>query len=292
MGWRFWGGGGFVSGFASALVVLFGVNWLVLAPTKIMTESLTVFSLLCWAVMCIHWEGNPSRKRTFAFGLISAAMILVKGTTIFIPLILIWVMFYRWGSKALQLALVFGVGLILPLCIWSAYASIKSGETVFITTKSDNILLDSNNEDVIKTGRWMPRWRKKPNASPDRYMYLRMSDSSLPTSVKVLLFWSENIDKLPITLLKKFESGFRPYLLVWGLCLLYYASATVGFLNLKNPPIFPFIYLTNITVLTLLTSGIPRLVGPFIVYLMLPATYLIFTVVFRAYSGLKSGLQY
>ena len=68
---------------------------------SILTESLILFSVLVWMFALIFWEKKPTNFRILILGIISGLLLLVKGSTIFMPFTFILFLFgyYRLSEK-------------------------------------------------------------------------------------------------------------------------------------------------------------------------------------------------
>ena len=90
-----------------------------------MVEPLIVFGNFAWVIFLIIWEKKPTATKTFAMGIVSAILVLIKGVTILIPVffslyIILTSDRLREGLKSNMIFILAFVLFILP---WSIYAT-------------------------------------------------------------------------------------------------------------------------------------------------------------------------
>ncbi|MGB2600296.1 MAG: glycosyltransferase family 39 protein [Candidatus Omnitrophota bacterium] len=280
IGLYYWSRTGFISGVAGAILF---VKYFCPDPNLIMAEPLLLFTMVLWTVSFIYWERSRNKRRTFLMGVMSALVVLTKGTTIFLPFLFLLYLIYkrRKGQKkvaAVVTAFILGISLlVLP---WSIYASMKSGKFIILSTQGGNIILDGNNEDSIETGTWEPRWRKE-GAGNMKYSHNRLEGSGYPAIAKVLIFMRQNTSKLPKLFKNKIVAGFRGesvYVSVLGMLLYYFISI----FRREKVPVFPMLFFLNLLLLILIMFGYYRHVTVFMYFILVPASYLPFYLVKQA----------
>jgi hypothetical protein len=168
---------------------------------------------------------------------------------------------------------------------WSIYATRKNGSFVILSTQAETLLLDSNNEDTLKTVHdGAPGWRKWGRDDP-KYLYNRLKNTNYSYIEKTLIYLSQNKKDIPMLLKYKLKKGFlnkwRVPLLI-AMMFLYYLTS-IFTINSKfsigeKIPIFPIEYFLNIFFITIIFFGLERYTLPFIVFSILPATHILFKV--------------
>ena len=279
----YWPGLGIIAGILSSFLTV----WRLLPnPSYIMAESLITFSLFILTIFLILWETKPSTIRTFLLGTVCGITILIKGSNIFIaPFLLLYILlkFYR-SAKKNKLLFVFTLGLILFIAPWNIYASKRQHTFLLLATQPTMLLLDSNNEDSLKTGDWEPAWYKKNKDSP-KYIYNRLKKNGYSQFRQFFIFMWQNKKEVPAMLKNKLLRGFlntEVFPIVTGM-FLYYLAAIIavkpkGTIE-KKVPVFPLIYFLNILLITLIFYGSYRFILPFLPFFILPAAYLFLKIV-------------
>lgn len=223
IGWHYWQKSGFLAGLMGGLSYLkeyariIPRDYAISYPGDIMVEPLIAFSLFCFVLMFIYWQKNKSPQRAFILGLISAISLLVKGTNIFIPLLILIYLGYekiknrlpRWNFFAYLL------GVILIMLPWSAYASAAAQKPIILSTQSADVLLDNNNEFATDGG-WHPEgysarkdndYSVKKNFETGAF-YSRPEIKTLSLPAKLLAFFLAYPKMIPGMLLAKIKLGF------------------------------------------------------------------------------------
>jgi len=247
---------------------------------KIMTETLVVFCLAGLAVLLAFWESGRSLRMLFFLGAMSGLSVLVKGLNIFLPFILLlYVLSKTEKTSRVKAGAVFIFGLILPVAPGSVYASSISSRPVILASEYSTLVLDSNNEDTIRTGGWAPGWRKQ-DAFSRRLLYSRPESSGLSPSAKLSRFLDLNRKDIPLLLGNKLVRAFkqRPSSIsvVLGM-LLYYLFVFLSRKDGNNEqPIayFPLFCFINLLLITLIFYGDYRFLMPYMPFFLLPALYL------------------
>lgn len=283
IGMYYWSRLGIYSGlFSSFIFIRYSPD-----PSEIMSEPLFILCLFILAIIIMLWENKPSNLRTFLLGIMSAVSLLVKGIATFLPLLLL--MHINFASNKpgvkLKLSLIFMLGFFFCILPWSTYATKKSGRFIFLATQVESLLLDSNNEDTLKTTHdAAPGWRKW-NRDDSKYLYNRLKNTNYSYIKKTFIYLSQNKKDIPLLLKHKLKRGFfvkwRIPLVITGMFLYYLTS--IFTINSKfsigeKIPIFPILYFLNIFLMTLIFFGLDRYTLPFIIFSILPATYILFKI--------------
>jgi 4-amino-4-deoxy-L-arabinose transferase-like glycosyltransferase len=151
LGWR-----GFAAGIIGGAILVHSYAGVALT---ILTEVLICISiflvLAAWAQFQRRngWAGGVVLGASLALGL------LVKGATIFLPgLFLGYALLRAFGSHTYRISGVLAAILVcvLPVALWSAYATARAGRLVLLCTQGPDILLDGNNEYSLVHGHWNP----------------------------------------------------------------------------------------------------------------------------------------
>lgn len=289
IGGYYWSKPGIIAGIFSSLISL---KYFLPAPSKIMAEPLSTFTLFVLVIFLMLWETKRSVARTFLLAITCSICVFVRGITFFLPVFLfIYIIFIlRKSTEKFKLPIVFVLGVLLCVLPWSLYATKNHGSLVLISTQPEISLLDSNNEDSLKTGRWEPTWRKKKQNDP-KYLYNRLKNSGYPRLKKLSIFIRQNKNAVPGLLKNKIWAGFftdgegrfrTKYLPSIAGMLLYYLIVIFAVKRksniIKKIPIFPLIYFLNILFITLIFYGYPCYTVTFIPFFVLPAIYLLFVI--------------
>lgn len=205
LGAQFWGEEGALIGAVAGVlyVAVYGYQ-----AGTILTEPMNAFSLTVSACVYCLWRRNPGFASAAALGLAWAFCLLVKGSNIFIPFAVVTLMCFSPSveaspaSRARQGGAAFAL-MLLAIAPYSAFATLRSGRPVFLSTQGASVLLDNNNEYSAAKEAWAPEWRKDPKAF---FNAPEMAERS-PTA-KVFAFYRRNPSLLPAAMLYKFEAGF------------------------------------------------------------------------------------
>jgi hypothetical protein len=199
-------------------------------PSEILAEPLLIFCLFVLAILIMFWENRPTILRTFLLAVMTAVSLLVKPIVTFLPLFfLIHIIFFadKPGIK-FKLSIVFVLVLFFCIVPWSIYATRKNGSFVILSTQAETLLLDSNNEDTLKTVHdGAPGWRKWGRDDP-KYLYNRLKNTNYSYIEKTLIYLSQNKKDIPMLLKYKLKKGFlnkwRVPLLI-AMMFLYYLTS-------------------------------------------------------------------
>jgi hypothetical protein len=206
VGRELWGDAGTVSGmFAGPLYcAVYGYQ-----AGLILTEPLLVPCLIAVAASYLAWRRRPSAGRAMLVGAALAAALAVKGSVVFLPLGFAFLMVAAGAQSATASARSRHAATALAtafLCIapYSAFASLRSGRFVALSTQGGFVLLDNNNEFSVAKRAWSADWRRDPAS-----FYNRPSMAGLPPWRRVVLYYAARPGDLGRALAYKLESGFK-----------------------------------------------------------------------------------
>ncbi len=170
-----------------------------------MTETLLAFTLFLLIMVFIFWEKQRSPTRTFVLGLMVGLTLLVKGTNVFIPLIVFVYLWYLLIKKTVSwLNLVtFVLGVTITVLPWSYYASKISGRTIILSTQTTVALLDNNNEYADDGG-----WHPEGYSYNQDAFYNQPEIKSLSLPAKLMAFYVAYPQMFPNIFLAKIGLGF------------------------------------------------------------------------------------
>jgi len=255
-------------------------------PADIMVETLLLFSLFVWVFFLMLWETRPSMLKTFLLGIVSAAILLIKGTTIFVGILFLLYLIVRLKKikEKLKFSLLFFIAFIIVISSWSVYATKRRGSFVVTDTQPINALFDGNNEDTLGTGGPSQQWRKE-HAGDQKYLYNRLENNGYSFIKKYLFFMHLHINRIPEFFLRKLISVFKEQnlaiyfcMFLYG-CIILYKKLTKSQHNTPEIiPAFFIIYLLNLILISLILYGDYRYAVPFLPFFILPAVY--FTIRF------------
>jgi len=293
LGRHYWGGPGFFAGFAAAFFFLIFYSP---DPLKIMTETLVVSCLAGMAVLLASWESGRSLSMVFFLGAISGLSVLVKGLNIFLPVIILFYVLSKTERAArVKAGAVFVFGLTLLVAPWSVYASGVSSRPVILATEYNTLILDSNNEDTLRTGGWAPAWRKQ-DAFNRRLLYNRPEVSGLSPLEKLARFLKLKRKDIPLLLGNKLVRAFkqRPssIFVVLGMLLYYLRVLLLRKDGDNEQPVayFPLFCFVNFLLITLIFYGDYRFLMPYMPFFLLPAVYLLVFLLKASFVNLRTIL--
>jgi hypothetical protein len=268
-------------------------------PSVLMAEPLFLAGLLLWVVAFVRWERRPTVSNAAAVGCATAVALLIKPAALFLPLLFVlWVFVTgRTLKKALTMAIVHIASIAILIAPWSAYATSRNelpgtmrdgAEIVVLSTQGRLVLLDGNNEESIKDGKWHPEWRARYKEDP-KFLYNRLDYSGRSSISLVLKFWIENADRLAGLFLKKVASAFYKIqdIAVTLSAFSFYAAFILSRRRRKKAgapndasllggkaPLFPVFLFLNILGVTLILFGDRRILFPFFFFWLIPAIFL------------------
>ena len=193
-----------------------------------MTEALTAFSLfaMIWAIGI--FLKNKTNRNAVIMGVVIGISLLVKGTLIFIPMILVGILgIDAIRTKSIQpiksiVATVIGMAIfIIP---WSTYATIKQDKFTLLSNQGSELLLDSNNE-FTKDGSWHPEYRKD-KANPQNYFHNQAERKDKSSLQKVISFYSKNPGNILPSMANKLHLGLNPFPYLWIILLALFLEFT------------------------------------------------------------------
>lgn len=212
VGFNYWKKSGFIAGFMGGIVYLnqYARNMLgdsgITYPNHIMSETLLAFTLFLLVMVFIFWERQKNPTRTFILGLMIGLTLLVKGTNVFIPLIVfiyLWYLIIKKTVSKLNLAM-FILGVVITVLPWSYYASKISGRTIILSTQTTVALLDNNNE-YADDGSWHPEGY---SYNQDAF-YNQPEIKPLSLPAKLMAFYVAYPQMFPNIFLAKIRLGFE-----------------------------------------------------------------------------------
>ena len=253
----------------------------------LLTEPLMLLSIFVWVIALIFWEKNPSNYRIFIFGIISGLLLLVKGSTIFLPFIFIlfYLFYYRLSEKKKSLQILFYVfAVLLTIIPWSAYASLKSNNLILLSTQGDTMIADCNNKQAALTGNWSTNW--PTNETNLKYILFERPHGSTKNNVLTAYnFYRENISMIILSIKNKiiFAMQYRPtkFCFILFLFYMFHSFITNRFKSYYRPnsiPAFAVIIFINLMLLTLVFYGSRRMLVPFMYFLLIPSVHFLFLI--------------
>jgi hypothetical protein len=204
-GHRFRGSMGFWSGVFGGMLFadrMFQYSWALLTETMIAAALVLVLS--SW----YFFRKRPTGTGAALLGLCLAGGLLVKGSLIFLPLLVFAHLAVTFLARRKPGALhIFVVILFLsaPVAAYSSYATSKAGHFVLLSTQGETVLLDGNNELTVGSGSWEPNWREDPSTFFNR---ARAEGDRSGPAVLVLKFYLSHITDLPMLFIRKLDAGF------------------------------------------------------------------------------------
>ncbi|MBF0556675.1 MAG: glycosyltransferase family 39 protein [Nitrospirae bacterium] len=204
IGFEYWRLNGFAAGVASGAVLMSTYVYIHNMQDELLTEPLIMFSAFLCVLMFVLWEKRKSSGAAAALGAVMGAGILVKGSLIFTPVLTVFYFLYLIKRNAINPSrlLAFVLGVAFVILSWSAFASIKEGRAIFISTEGGQLLLETNSV-VSKDGTW--------HAKPLDAFYERPEIKPLPGPIKVALYYLNHRGLLPSIFVNKINSGFNGF---------------------------------------------------------------------------------
>ncbi|MFH0862305.1 MAG: hypothetical protein V1875_04665 [Candidatus Altiarchaeota archaeon] len=278
LGSRYWSNRGAAAGAFTA--VLACVLPILPNPGLILSEPLSVFALMVWACAFQFFSKRDGLAWSFALGVLSGGLDLIKGYMGFIPIIFLGYVFFRFGSskKSFAVCTLFILGCSTLIVPWEAYLYIKTGSFIVLARQFDNSLYGGNNAKSLETGQWNSDWIKD-----DFYSEMAKKDRIW----SLALFWKENADSIPSMLRNKVmaatdvPSAFVTFAfrLIIASMMAYYAMGLLPKSVIweerprPNAPAAPLIFFLNIVIVTAVFFGLPRYTLPFMIHFTLAAVY-------------------
>jgi 4-amino-4-deoxy-L-arabinose transferase-like glycosyltransferase len=225
IGFYYWKNRGLLSGYIAGILNLVANHDL---SQQILAEALFSFLICATLISFIFYEKFKTKTASAVLGVVAALALLTKGNLLFVPLfILVYFLFdyYRTRQKKLLAdSSVYFLAFLLTVGSWSCFASIKTKSFVFLSTQTEAVLLDCNNEFCIDGG-WHPEW-KRAKFETSFYANDQMKGSS--SSLRVINFYINHIGIAPTIFYNKVIRGFN------GFTFLLLAMISVIFLAIDK----------------------------------------------------------
>jgi len=280
---------GYLGVISGTLSSFFFMEYLVsdIRTGTLLTESLQVFSILVWMFALIFWEKKPTKNRIIVLGIVSGLLLLVKGSTIFIPFVFLILLFSYYSfshRKKIANMIIYILSIIIVVAPWSIYASIKSDRLVLLSTQGDTMIADCNNKQAALTGDWSTIFP----SSEDNLKYLlfdRPEGSTKKNVITALNFYKENPSMIFLSIKNKinFATKYRPikFCLIFFLLYLLLSLISSRFKSdykLKPIPTYFIIIFINIFLLTIVFYGSRRMLVPYMYFLLIPSVHFLFLI--------------
>jgi 4-amino-4-deoxy-L-arabinose transferase-like glycosyltransferase len=207
LGYYYWKIPGILSGIAGGILFL---NKYQSITSDLMTESLITFSLFILLFVFIWHEKRKNMVSSLVLGIVIGLSLLVKGSLIYLPPLFFAYMIYqviRKKNKIINVIIAI-VSFIVTILPWSLYASSKAGKTIVLSTQGDKVMLEGNNEANFTDGGWHPEGVRNNTTT----FYSREEIKDLPTTQKIIRFYTEYSDKIPVVIYNKIVSGFEEFI--------------------------------------------------------------------------------
>jgi hypothetical protein len=280
---------GYLGVISGTLSSFFFMKYLVsdIRTGTLLTESLQVFSILVWMFALIFWEKKPTKNRIIVLGIVSGLLLLVKGSTIFIPFVFL-ILLFRYYSfshrKKIANMIIYILSIIIVVGPWSIYASIKSDRLVLLSTQGDTMIADCNNKQAALTGDWSTIFP----TNEDNLKYLifdRPNGSTKKNVLTALNFYKEDPSMIFVSIKNKikFATQYRPtrmcliFLLLY-LLISFITSRFKSDYKFKSIPTYAIIIFINIMFLTLVFYGNRRMLAPYMYFLLMPSIHFLFLI--------------
>ena len=141
LGYKFWNNRGYISGLiASPLFLIYNCNFVM----YIFTEPLIVFTIFLIVFAYIYYTKKNTLISVSVLGIILGFSLLLKGSLILIPVLIIIYLFKKYKrlneKKILTHVLLIGFFIVITVLPWAVYANIKNRKNVKLAKKSLEIL--------------------------------------------------------------------------------------------------------------------------------------------------------
>jgi 4-amino-4-deoxy-L-arabinose transferase-like glycosyltransferase len=219
LGWR-----GFVGGILGGIGL---VHFRGGDALNILTEVLICLCVFLVLAAWILFQRRRDWIAGIALGASLALALLVKGSLIFLPVFFLgYALLRAFGSKEYRVPAVLTAMavMVVPVALWSGYATERCGRLVFISTQGPDILLAGNNEYALAHGDWSPQWMSDPNSFYSRAM--REQPGRSPFSL-VAQFYAAHPSYLITALRKKLGNAGWEQPPRWFMTLLLLVTACV-----------------------------------------------------------------
>ncbi|MGD0999837.1 MAG: hypothetical protein ABSA67_03975 [Candidatus Brocadiia bacterium] len=198
-----------------------------------------VLICLCVFLVLAAWVLFQRRRdwiAGMALGASLAVALLVKGSLIFLPAFFLGYAFLRaFGSRAYRMSAVMTTiaVTVVPVALWSGYATVRTGRPTFVSTQGPDILLAGNNEYTLSRGHWNPQWQDDANSFYSRALKERPGRSALSL---VVGFYADHPSYLPTALIRKLENAAWERPPRWFMALLLLVTACIFMDGLNARP--------------------------------------------------------
>lgn len=231
IGYHYWRKIGFIGGIPAGFLYL-TTNYKL--SEEILTESLIAFTVFLVLVALIIYEERQKMVTACLLGFSLGFALLVKGSLIFLPILTFSVILTSTiinknlgGLKRLLVIMVSTGIMVLP---WSTYASVKSGELIFLSTQGNSQLLSDNTELCIDGG-YHPGWVDNKAA-----FYNNDGIKNEHALEKVVNFYLHYPALLPRCLYAKFLRGFGPMPYLWIFAVFLFLDGIFRIINNRVKP--------------------------------------------------------
>jgi 4-amino-4-deoxy-L-arabinose transferase-like glycosyltransferase len=210
IGMHYYGRTGFVAGIPAGVLYL-AANYKQCAD--LLTEPLISFVVFLILLAILVYEIRPRTLAAIILGVVIGLALLTKGSLLFIPILLVTLIFIRTmikrDSKGMKRLLVLVASTLLTIMPWSLYSSIRKGEIIILSTQGSHVLLEMNNEFCVDGG-WHPEY-----VNIKESFYNNDGIEKSRTVLKVANFYWKNPRLFLKIMSNKFINGFWPFKFFW-----------------------------------------------------------------------------
>jgi 4-amino-4-deoxy-L-arabinose transferase-like glycosyltransferase len=159
IGFHYWNKPGMLSGYIAGILNLVANHDL---AQQILAESLFSFLICATLISFILYEKFKTKTAAALLGIVAALALLTKGNLLFVPLFILgYFLFHYFRTRQKKLFIngsIYFIAFVITIGSWSSFASLKTKSFVFLSTQTEAVLLDCNNEFCLDGG-WHPEWR-------------------------------------------------------------------------------------------------------------------------------------
>jgi 4-amino-4-deoxy-L-arabinose transferase-like glycosyltransferase len=284
IGFYYWNKSGLISGYIAGILHLIANHDL---AQQILAESLFAF-LICLSIIAfIFYQKFKNRLSAAFLGIFVALALLTKGNLLFVPLFLVSyfvIAFYRTRQKRLLVdGSVYLLALVIVLGSWSAFASMKTKSFVFLSTQTEAVLLDCNNEFCLDGG-WHPEWR---GAKSETSFYANDQMEGSSSALRVINFYLNHSEIIPTIFYNKIVRGFNGFtFLLLAMISVILLAMDKRFFFLGRRPTLRFFFVAPIFILTCCFLLISHF-GLFKIPFLIPGYITLGTVILFLYVHLQ-----
>ncbi|MGO8705567.1 MAG: hypothetical protein ACLQVA_17280 [Candidatus Brocadiia bacterium] len=226
------GARGFVGGILGGIAL---VHFHADAALAILSEVLICLCVFLVLAAWVLFQRRGDWVAGIALGASLALALLVKGSLIFLPAFFLgYALLRAFGSRAYRMSdiLTAIAVMVVPVVLWSGYATARCGRPVFVSTQGADIMLAGNNEYTLSHGHWNPQWQDDPNSFYSRALKEQPGRSAFSL---VVGFYAEHPAYLPAALIRKLENAAweRPPRCFMALLLLVTACTFIAGLTAR-----------------------------------------------------------